>query len=158
MMTWLTSTYLGKWTATVLISMVPIIEIRGGVPYGIGVGLSHKEALIAAFIGNMIPVPIILLFLRRIFKWLKTKERTAAIITRLERRAHLKGQKVRKYRYFGLYILVAIPLPGTGAWTGALVASVFDIQGRKAVPIIAGGVLTAGLIMLIITYGFIKIF
>ncbi len=157
MMTWLTSTYVGKWTATILISMAPVIEIRGGVPYGVGFGLSYWEALFASFIGNMIPVPFILLFLRRIFSWLKTYEKTAPVIERLEIRAHLKGEKVNKYRNLGLFLLVAVPLPGTGAWTGALVASIFDIRIKKAIPIIGAGVLTAGVIMLLITNGVTKV-
>ncbi len=153
MFSWLTTTTLGKWIATIIISMVPVIELRLGIPYGVGFGLPYWEAFIAAFIGNMIPIPFILLLLRRIFEWLKTYDKTRGLVEKLEQRAHLKGEKVAKYREIGLFILVAIPLPGTGAWTGALVASVLDIRMKKALPIIALGVLTAGLIVLLISHG-----
>ena len=153
MFSWLTTTTLGKWIATIIISMVPVIELRGGIPYGVRFGLPYWEAFIAAFIGNMIPIPFILLLLRRIFEWLKTYDKTRGLVEKLEERAHLKGEKVEKYRNLGLFILVAIPLPGTGAWTGALVASVLDIRMKKALPIIALGVLTAGLIVLLISHG-----
>ncbi len=157
MIGWLTQTFIGKIIATVLVSMVPVIELRGGIPYGVGFGLSYPEAFIAAFIGNMIPIPFIMMFLRRIFDWLRQFEKTRGVIERLETRAHLKGQKVEKYRALGLFILVAIPLPGTGAWTGALVASVLDIRMRTALPIIALGVITAGIIVLGLTHGVMTI-
>jgi uncharacterized membrane protein len=133
--------------------MVPVIELRGGIPYGVGFGLPYWQAFAAAFIGNMIPIPFIILLLRRIFDWLKTYDKTRGVVERLETRAHLKGEKVMKYRNLGLFILVAIPLPGTGAWTGALVASVLDIRMRNALPIIALGVITAGVIVLLVTHG-----
>lgn len=153
MIGWLTQTYIGKLIATVLVSMIPVVELRGGIPYGVGFGLSYPEAFIAAFIGNMLPIPFIMLFLRRIFDWLRQYEKTRGIIERLETRAHLKGQKVEKYRALGLFILVAIPLPGTGAWTGALVASVLDMRMKTALPVIAVGVITAGIIVLAVTHG-----
>ena len=157
MIAWLTQTYLGKIIATILVSMVPVIELRGGIPYGVGFGLSYPEAFIAAFVGNMLPIPFIMLFLRRIFEWLKKYEKTRSVIERLETRAHLKGKKVEKYRSLGLFILVAIPLPGTGAWTGALVASVLDMRMKTALPIIALGVITAGVIVLAVTHGVMTI-
>lgn len=153
MLSWMTTTTLGRWAATIIISMVPVIELRGGIPYGVGFGLPYWQAFAAAFIGNMIPIPFIILLLRRIFDWLKTYDKTRSIVERLETRAHLKGEKVMKYRNLGLFILVAIPLPGTGAWTGALVASVLDIRMKNALPIIALGVITAGVIVLLVTHG-----
>ena len=153
MLSWMTTTTLGRWAATIIISMVPVIELRGGIPYGVGFGLPYWQAFAAAFIGNMIPIPFIILLLRRIFDWLKTYDKTRGVVERLESRAHLKGEKVKKYRNLGLFILVAIPLPGTGAWTGALVASVLDIRMRNALPIIALGVITAGVIVLLVTHG-----
>ncbi|MEE1169872.1 MAG: small multi-drug export protein [Anaerovoracaceae bacterium] len=153
MLSWMTTTTLGRWAATIIISMVPVIELRGGIPYGVGFGLPYWQAFAAAFIGNMIPIPFIILLLRRIFDWLKTYDKTRGVVERLESRAHLKGEKVMKYRNLGLFILVAIPLPGTGAWTGALVASVLDIRMRNALPIIALGVITAGVIVLLVTHG-----
>ena len=148
MFSWLTATTLGKWIATILISMVPVVELRGGIPYGVGFGLPYWQAFVAAFIGNMLPIPIIMLLLRRIFDWLKTYEKTRGIVESLERRAHLKGEKVEKYRNLGLFILVAIPLPGTGAWTGTLAASLLDMRFRDTVIAVMLGVLLAGLIMM----------
>ena len=149
----MTTTTLGKWIATILISMVPVIELRAGIPYGVGFGLPYWEAFLAAFIGNMLPIPFVMLLLRRIFNWLKTFDKTRGLVERLEERAHTKGKTVEKYKSLGLFILVAIPLPGTGAWTGALVATFLDIRMRRAIPIIALGVVTAGIIVLFISHG-----
>ena len=139
--------------------MVPIIELRGGLPYGIALGLPYPAALTAAVLGNMLPVPFIILFIRRIFAWMRRHsvwwDRIIAI---LEQKAHLKGRVVQKYSAIGLCVLVAIPLPGTGAWTGALVAAVLDMRLKKAVPSIFLGVCTAAAIMTAVTFGLIHIF
>ncbi|MDB7829319.1 MULTISPECIES: COG2426 family protein [Intestinimonas] len=115
-------------------------------------------ALAAAVLGNMVPVPFIILYIRHIFHWLQKQnpwwnERIEA----LERKAHLKGRLVRKYRTLGLCVLVVIPLPGTGAWTGALVAAVLDMRLKDAVPTIFLGVCIASAIMTVVTYGAIHI-
>nr|WP_294464933.1 small multi-drug export protein [uncultured Anaerofustis sp.] len=134
--------------------MVPIIELRGGLPVGIASGLSFPAAYIASVIGNLIPVPFIILFIRRIFVLIrKYMPKLSSMIDKLENKAHLKGQKVRKYQKFGLFIFVAIPLPGTGAWTGALVAAFLDIRLKDAILPIVCGVLTAGILIMILTYG-----
>ena len=104
------------------------------------------------------PVPFILLLIRRIFDWLRGTRLFGPKIAWLERRAHLKGRVVRKYRLPGLIILVAIPLPGTGAWTGALVAALLDIRMRHAVPAIFLGVVIAGAIVTVLTYGVVQLF
>ncbi len=159
MITWITSTTLGKIIATFFISMVPVIELRGGLPYGITLGLDYPLALTAAVLGNMVPVPFIIIYIRHIFSWLR--KRSAwwdEKITRLEKKAHLKGRVVRKYSTIGLCILVAIPLPGTGAWTGALVAAVLDMRLKKAIPAIFLGVCIAAAIMTMVTFGLIHIF
>lgn len=159
MLTWLTTTFLGKFLSTLAISMVPIIELRGGLPYGVGMGLDPWTAFIAAVIGNMIPVPFIILFIRHIFEFLKKHDnKLSRLVIKLEEKAHVKGRVVQKYSVLGLCILVAIPLPGTGAWTGALVAAILDMRLRKAVPTILLGVIIAGLIVLFITYGFTLLF
>ena len=145
---WLTHTNLGEMLFTMLVSMVPIIELRGGVPFGTALGLPAGQALVAAIIGNMIPIPFIIVYIRRIFLWMRRKSKKLnALVDKLERKAHLKGQKVSKYKYIGLWLFVAIPLPGTGAWTGGLVAAFLDMPLRKALPSIFLGVVTAGLIM-----------
>ena len=159
MLTWLTQTVAGKAAATFLISMAPIVELRGGLPYGIALGLDYPLALTMAVIGNMVPVPFIIVYIRKVFGWIRRHmQRLDAFVTNLERKAHLKGRTVRKYGALGLCILVAIPLPGTGAWTGALVAVLLDMRLKKAVPSIFLGVLIAAAIMTAVTYSVIHIF
>lgn len=156
---WATQTMLGKVITTFFISMLPIIELRAGLPYGIALGLPYPVALAAAVLGNMVPVPFIILFIRRIFMWLRSiLPKCDAFITRLEEKAHIKGDMVRRYSTIGLCILVAIPLPGTGAWTGALVAALLDLRLKKAVPTIFLGVLIAAGIMTMLTFGVLGIF
>lgn len=159
MMTWLTTTFAGKFFFTVLVSMVPVAELRFGIPFGVAQGLPHLAALAAAIIGNMLPIPFILIYIRRIFKWMRHHlPKLDHLIDRLEARAHLKGKKVTKYRYLGLFIFVAIPLPGTGAWTGALIAALLDMRLRDALPAIFAGVLAAGIIVTALTFGVTAIF
>lgn len=143
---------------TFFTAMVPVLELRGAIPVGVAAGLTPAEACAASVLGNMVPVPFILLLIRRIFDWLRRTKFFGPKIQRLEQRAHLKGRLVRKYRLLGLVILVAIPLPGTGAWTGALVAAVLDIRMRHAVPAIFLGVLIAGVIVTAVTVGVIHLF
>lgn len=151
---WLQNSTSGELLYTLLMSMVPVVELRGGIPFGVGLGLDIWPAYCAAVVGNMIPVPFIIVFIRRIFKWMRVRSRRlGSLVDRLERKAHLKGQKVTKYKYLGLMVLVAIPLPGTGAWTGALVAAFLDMRLRKALPAIFLGVLIAGLAISALTFG-----
>ena len=158
MLDWLTGTDIGKMCATFFISMLPVGELRAGLPYGIAQGLEYPLALMAALLGNMIPVPFIIVYIKRIFEWMrKHMPRMNALVTKLENRAHLKGETVEKYGHWGLLIFVAIPLPGTGAWTGALIAALLNIRTSKAVPVILIGVCIAAAIMTLITYGVIHI-
>lgn len=158
MISWLTSTTLGKFIATFFISMVPVIELRGGLPYGIGFGLDYPLALTAAILGNMLPVPFIIAYISRIFIWLRGKHKKLDdFVTKMERRAHLKGQKVEKYGPLMLLIFVGIPLPGTGAWTGALIAALLNMRMRQALPCIFLGVLMAAAIITALTFGVIHI-
>ena len=133
---------------TFLTAMVPVLELRGAIPV----------ACVAAILGNMVPVPFIMLLIRRIFDWLRDSDFFGPKIRSLERRAHLKGRLVRKYRLPGLMILVAVPLPGTGAWTGALVAALLDIRMRHAIPAIFAGVVIAGGLISLLTAGVIHLF
>ena len=158
MISWLTGTTLGKLISTFFISMVPVVELRLGLPYGIALGLDYPLALLAALIGNMVPVPFIIVYIRRIFIWIRRHwERLDGFITKLENKAHLKGETVRKYGPLGLLIFVAIPLPGTGAWTGALIAALLDMRLKHAVPSIFLGVCIAAGIMTALTFGVIQI-
>lgn len=137
-----------------LISMVPVIELRGAVPAGVAMGLPLLPTLLVCILGNMVPVPFIILFVRKVFEWMTKKSQWLADkVQWFEDRANKKADVVNKYKLLGLFILVAIPLPGTGAWTGSLVAALLDIKPKSAVPAIFLGVCAAGIIMCIISYG-----
>ena len=138
---------------TFLISMVPVLELRGAIPIGVAGGLPPLAAMLIAIAGNLAPVPFLLVFTRRVFNWLKTKGRIRRLVERLEQRAVKKSQLVMDYAWLGLCVLVAIPLPGTGAWTGALVAAVMNMRLKRAMPAIALGVVIAGFIVTCLTYG-----
>lgn len=154
LMQWLTETVAGEFIWTVLVSMVPVVELRGGIPFGVAAGLPVWMAYLAAVIGNIIPAPFIIVYIRRIFQWMRRKlPKLNSVVDRLEQKAHLKGKTVSKYKYLGLAIFVAIPLPGTGAWTGALVAAFLDMPLRKAIPSIVIGVLVAGIAISMLTFG-----
>jgi len=158
MINWLTGTDIGKMCATFFISMLPVGELRAGLPYGIAQGLEYPLGLMAALLGNMVPVPFIIVYIKRIFTWMrKYMPRLNSLVEKLENRAHLKGETVEKYGHWGLLIFVAIPLPGTGAWTGALIAALLNIRTAKAVPVILIGVCIAAAIITLITYGVIHI-
>ena len=147
-------TVLNKYILTFLMSMVPVIELRGAVPFGVGMDLPLLPVLIVSVVGNMLPVPFIALFIRRIFGFLRRRSlRLDALVTKIEDRARKKARKIKKYETLGLFILVAIPLPGTGAWTGALVGALLNIRLKWLLPAVFAGVVTAGVIMSILTYG-----
>lgn len=147
-----------KLLLTFTTAMVPVVELRGAIPVGIAAGLPPAVACATAILGNLLPVPVIMLLVRRVFNWLRDTRFFGPRIAWLERRAHLKGRIVRKYRLLGLVVLVAIPLPGTGAWTGALVASLLDIRLRTALPAILLGLVIAGGITTAVTLGLIHLF
>ena len=151
-------TELGAVLLTFGTAMVPVLELRGAIPVGIAAGLSPLTACVVSILGNLVPVPFILLLIRKIFDWLRNTALFGPKIEWLEQRAHLKGRVVRKYRLPGLIILVGIPLPGTGAWTGALVAALLDIRMRHAVPAIFAGLIIAAAITLAVTMGVIHLF
>lgn len=148
LMEWLTTTAAGEFVFTMLVSMLPVAELRLGIPFGVMRGLPYSTAFAAAVIGNTLPVPFIIVYIRRVFLWMRRRlPRLDGMVDRLEQKAHLKGKKVTRYKYLGLLIFVAIPLPGTGAWTGALAAAFLNMPLRKALPSIFLGVLLAALIM-----------
>lgn len=158
-MQWLTQGPVGEFCFTILVSMVPIVELRGGIPFGVTLGLPVWAAYLAAVIGNILPVPFILVYIRRIFQWMRRRlPRLNRLVDKLERKAHLKGKKVSKYQYLGLWLFVAIPLPGTGAWTGCLAAAFLDMRLKKAMPAVVLGVITAGCIMIALTHAGINLF
>lgn len=155
----ITGADVGKYLATLIISMIPVIELRGAIPIGVSLGLSHAEAMGISIIGNMLPVPFIILFIRPIFRWMTKKSgKLARLAEMLETKAEGKWDKIHRYQFFALTIFVAIPLPGTGAWSGALIAAVMNMRLRNALPSILLGVLIAGILVSGITYGFTSIF
>ena len=155
----ITGADIGKYLATFIISMIPVIELRGAIPIGVSLGLSHAEAMGISIIGNMLPVPFIILFIRPIFRWMTRKSgKLARLAEKLETKAEGKWDKIHRYQFFALTIFVAIPLPGTGAWSGALIAAVMNMRLRNAMPSILLGVLIAGILVSGITYGFTSIF
>lgn len=159
LLTWLTETLFGRLIFTTLVSLVPVVELRGGIPFGVALGLAHWQAFLAAVVGNIIPLPFIVVYIRRVFQWMRGHMPALdKLVDRLERKAHLKGRKVSKYKYLGLMIFVAIPLPGTGGWTGALAAAFLDMPLRRAMPALVFGVLIAGFLVTGITFGFTSIF
>ena len=144
---------------TFLVAMVPVVELRGAIPFGVVRGLNLWTAIIASMLGNLIPVPFIILFIRKIFAWMRAHmPKLDGLVIRMEKKAEKNRAAVEKYAFWGLVILVAIPLPGTGAWTGALVAAMMEIRLKRAFPAIAIGVAIAGAIVSVITYGAQAIF
>ena len=143
-----------KYLCVLGIAALPVLELRGAIPYGGANGLPYFGVLAVSVIGNMLPVPFIILFVRKIFDWMKKKSKfLAGIAEKLEKRAENKMDVIEKYEMLGLFILVAIPLPGTGAWTGSLISALLGLRLKNAFPMILLGVLTAGVIMMIISYG-----
>lgn len=144
---------------TFLVAMVPVVELRGAIPFGVVRGLNLWTAILASVLGNLVPVPFIILFIRRIFAWMRAHmPKLDGLVTRMEKKAEKNRAAVEKYAFWGLAILVAIPLPGTGAWTGALVAAMMEMRLKRAFPAIVIGVVIAGVIVSVITYGAQAIF
>ena len=154
---WGTTT--GNIIMTFIVSMVPVIELRGAIPLGVLNGLDVGTAMVVSILGNLVPVPFIIIFIRKIFKWMQTKSETLArVVHKMEEKADKKKDQVLKYEFWGLLILVAIPLPGTGAWTGALVAAMLDMSLKRSLPAILLGVIIAGIVVTMATYGVASIF
>lgn len=143
---------------TFFISMVPVIELRGGIPAGVAAGLPVFWAALISIIGNMIPVPFVLIFIRKIIYWMEGKSNVLGkLAKKLRDKADANKEKVLKYEFWGLVLLVAIPLPGTGAYTGALVAAMVDMQLKRAVPAIFTGVVIAAIIVSLVSAGVVAI-
>ena len=158
-MNWLTETVFGKFLQALVISMVPIAELRVGLPIAIASGLPFPLAFLASVLGNMLPVPFIIIFIKKVFSWLRMHwPRMNSFVTKMEQRAESKRETIDRYGPWGLLLFVAIPAPGTGAWTGALIAALMNMKLRQAVPIIFVGVCIAGFLVAGITYGVIHIF
>lgn len=154
MLDFLFKSLFGKMIITFLVSMVPVIELRGAIPIATGMGLSPWVAIPIAIVGNLLPVPFIIVFIKRIFAWMrKVSPKLNRVVDKMEAKAEKNKEKVLKYAFWGLVLFVAIPLPGTGAWTGALVAAMLDMPLKKAFPSVVIGVLGAGIIISFVSYG-----
>lgn len=149
--TWLEAA--GKETALFLVSMVPLIELRGAVPLGIAAGMPWSEVLPICYLGNLVPIPFILLFAERLLDWLARLPLFKKPATWYTNKLNSKKSQVTKYAKWGLFLFVAVPLPGTGAWMGALISVLLGMDGRKTFPAIIAGVFTAGIIVSIVSFG-----
>ena len=151
---WLHETPLGEALLTMFISMLPVVELRGGLPAGVAMGLPIPAAFFSSLVGNMIPVPFVILFVRPLFRWVRIHiPKLGHFVSTLEARAQAKSVNVVRYQTWGLLLFVAIPLPGTGAWTGSLMAAVLRMRIWQAFLVITVGVLVSGFITGGIAYG-----
>lgn len=144
---------LSKELIAFVVSMVPILELRGGLLAASWMHIDMIRAIVICVIGNIIPIPFILLLITKIFNKLKQTRTFKPMVEKLENKALGKKDQIEKYEFWGLVLFVGIPLPGTGAWTGALIASLLGIRFRKAFPAIIIGILLATCIMTIVSYG-----
>ncbi len=151
----LTSLKFGRELIVFIISLMPILELRGGLIAAALLGLSGLKSFIICFIGNIIPIPFILWFITPIFDKLKKTKLFSGLVNKLESKAMSKKDKIEKLQYIGLLLFVGIPLPGTGAWTGSLIASMLNMDKKKSLVYAILGVILAGIIMMIVSYGII---
>ena len=150
-----------KYLLVFLVSMVPLLELRGAIPLGATFGLPWWQTFAISVVGNLLPIPFILLLMRWVLSVMKKIKGLRRIALWLEAKVEKKRDKVEKYAFWGLVFFVAVPLPGTGAWTGSLIAALFDLPKRRAFLAVLLGVLGAGVIMCLASYGvvgFLKIF
>ena len=150
--------WLPKEAFAALISMVPVIELRGGLPYAILSGVSPYVAFPLCIAANLLPIPFILWFITPIFNWMKTTRLFRPIAEKLEKKAMNKSDKLEKGYFWGLLLFVGIPLPGTGAWTGALLATLLNVPKKKSIPAIALGVCLAAVLMGVLSLCFEGLF
>lgn len=153
---WFASTlgqYISGEAVVFVISMIPLLELRGGLLVAKVIGVPLLTAIPLCIVGNIIPIPFILLFIKQIFKWLKMVPFFEKIIVKLENRAMGKSDSIKRYEFWGLALFVGIPLPGTGAWTGSLIAALLDIDFKKAIVAELVGIAMATVIMSVVSYG-----
>ena len=146
----------GKELIVFIISLMPILEIRGGLIAAAILGVNVVPAFIICLIGNLIPIPFILWFITPIFNWLKKTKHLSKLVNKIENKALTKKDKIEKAQVWGLFFFVGIPLPGTGAWTGSLIASLINMDKKKALLAATLGVLLAGFIVGTISFGLLK--
>lgn len=138
--------------AIFIISMIPVLELRGGLIAAAVLKVPIVRAVIICMLGNILPIPFILLFITKIFDYLKTTKLLSPMVHKLEERAMSKSDSIKKYEFLGLMLFVGIPLPGTGAWTGSLIAALLGVKLKKSTPAILCGIVMATVIMCLVTY------
>lgn len=156
LVTWFMEALIGKISKEMIvfiISMIPLLELRGGLLAASFMNIDIVRAIWYCVTGNIIPIPFILLLITTIFNWLKKTKIFRPLVEKLENRAMGKSEQIEKYQFWGLVLFVGIPLPGTGAWTGALIASLLGVKFKKAFPAILLGIALATVIMSIVSYG-----
>lgn len=152
--TW-AGTIIGKYIIVFMISMVPILELRGGLLAASILGLPMWQSYFICFIGNMIPIPFILWFINPLFRHMRNWKGIGKFVTWCEKKANSKKDQIERLKYWGLFLFVGIPLPGTGAWTGCLIAALLNLDKKKSLIAAICGVFMAGIIMLILSYGIV---
>ena len=155
-------THIPKFVKVFFVSMLPIIELRGAIPYGalIGERLDFFTCYFSSVIGNLLPIPFILLFIKKILEYMSKSKVSLfnKVANKLILKAESRSEKMNKGTFYGLFIFVAIPLPGTGAWTGALIAALMGMRFKRSMLAISVGVIVAGLIMALGSYGIVTAF
>ena len=150
-----------KYMLVFFVSMVPLIELRGAIPIAVGLDLVKWLSFVIAIVGNMLPVPIIYLFARRVLEWGKDKKFIGKFFTWCLVKGEKGGRKLQKTAgkglFWALFLFVGIPVPGTGAWTGTLAASILKLDFKKTVIAVMGGVLLAGIIMMAFSFGLFEV-
>lgn len=142
---------------TFVISMIPVIELRGAIPAGIHAGLHWLWVYVLCVVGNMLPIPFVIWIIRPLIEWLIHSKMFHKVGNWLDNRTKKKSESVLKYKKLGLLIFVAIPFPGTGAWSGATIAGMLNMRQKDALPVIFGGVLIAGAVVTLVSLGIFKI-
>ncbi len=157
---WFTATlsdYISREAVIFIISLMPILELRGGLLAAKLLGVGILQAIPICVLGNIIPIPFILLFIKKILQWMKKVKMFAPIAQWLEKKAMGKSDKIKKYEFWGLVLFVGIPLPGTGGWTGSLIAALLDVDIKKASLAILLGIAIATVIMSFVSYGLLGV-
>ena len=152
----ITTTDLGKDVTIFIISLLPLIELRGGLIAAALLNVTFIKAFIICYVANILPIPFILLLIKAILNWMGNTKVFKGIVNWLNNKVERKKGRIEKYGYYGVLLFVGIPLPGTGAWTGALIATMLGMEKKKTFIYIMLGVLLAGIIMSILSYGLLK--
>lgn len=150
--------HISAYGAVFIVSMIPLIELRGSVIVGTAFGLPWLNVLALSIVGNLIPIPFILIFGEKLIAWLKTLPMLSRLTNWYEAHLMSKSSTIQKYAFYGLWVFVGIPIPGTGAWSGSLIAALLDVPPKKAFAAVVCGVLTAGVIMTVASRGVVGLF